>query len=118
MLTQSLAVYVLDEYENEEIEYEVEFEFGSYSVPAKLSGPPENCYPGYSEQSQSILKVAREGEVVDFDDLPESHQEEIDRIIAEWVSENGEEACIQYNEECRAEAIMDDRENDDRYNGP
>ena len=92
MTEHTLAVYHErpdDDTGYEEDEYEVTFDFEASYTPAKLHGPPEDCYPADFDSDFNITKVEKNGEVVEFKTLPDDVRAKINAEVDEWIGDEG-----------------------------
>jgi len=106
-------------YDQNDIEYEVEFEFSASYTPGRLSGPPEDCYPPDYEQDHNIISLSRldeDGPVsLEIDKLDKETQQAINDKVEEWVSDNGLDQLQDEWDDAYADAHCDDDRDYDDY---
>jgi hypothetical protein len=109
--------------DQEGTEYEVEIDFDADYTPANSNGHPDNWTPAEGDSSCKIISISLNG-VDTTDTIPPEIREELDSLAEEWVAENGVEYINEYNEECKAEAMIDamddfdDPRDDYAWDGP
>jgi hypothetical protein len=114
---EEIEVEILDE-EGDVIDweyYDVEFEFDAYYTPANFNGHPDNWSPAEGDASSNIQTVWKDGKEVKFESLSAEAQIKINNDVVDWVNDNGVDYIQEYNEECRAEAMIDARDDYDDF---
>lgn len=62
-----------------------------YSMPAKLDGPPEQCYPAEGEVDWDLLDEDGLVDPVAFDELTREQEDEIERQLWEQLDQEDNE---------------------------
>ena len=104
-MARTHTIYLYDENTDEETEVLVAYTY-TPGTPAKIYGPPENCYPAEEPGIDILSATAVEtGAEVDID--LEEHFEELEENAVDWDAAGEEDAALARLED-RRDAMEDE----------